>query len=253
VGGVWGFKSHKILKFCQIWVEFPVPWNIIFNIVIRIWVSFICKLSGTPDYRDTAPRSPSSLPSLLNQICWNTPPPRKYSWIRHWTGPNRLWVLLDFHSHIFQGSRHVSLVRSLDLNSTRLYPQTIFPVLISVRGWVDNRKLLRKEGLRQLKFPTTSSGNKHHNLPAFGAVIQTSYWVINCKQERNCLVFRTTKHTYIHTYIHSHVNNNNNNNNNIIIIFIYCKWVVTRWQWLLYTYFLTLLINLLREGYMRSM
>jgi hypothetical protein len=39
----------------------------------------------------------------------------------------------------------------------------------------------------------------------------------------------------------------------IIIIFIYCKLVVTRWQWLLYTYFLTLLINLLREGYMISM
>jgi hypothetical protein len=39
----------------------------------------------------------------------------------------------------------------------------------------------------------------------------------------------------------------------IIIIFIYCIWVVTRWQWLLYTYFLTLIINLLREGHMRSM
>jgi hypothetical protein len=39
----------------------------------------------------------------------------------------------------------------------------------------------------------------------------------------------------------------------IIIIFIYCKWVVTRWQWLLNTYFLTLIINLLRDGHMRSM
>jgi hypothetical protein len=26
-------------------------------------------------------------------------------------------------------------------------------------------------------------------------------------------------------------NNNNNNNNNI---FIYCNWIVTRWQWLFY-------------------
>jgi hypothetical protein len=39
----------------------------------------------------------------------------------------------------------------------------------------------------------------------------------------------------------------------IIIIFIYCKWVVTWWQRLLYTYFLTLIINLLREGHIRSM
>ena len=30
--------------------------------------------------------------------------------------------------------------------------------------------------------------------------------------------------------------NNNNNNKIIIIIFIYCNWVVTRWQWLFYTY-----------------
>jgi hypothetical protein len=37
----------------------------------------------------------------------------------------------------------------------------------------------------------------------------------------------------------------------IITIFIYCKWVVTRWQWLFYTYFLTLLINLLREGLLK--
>ena len=28
------------------------------------------------------------------------------------------------------------------------------------------------------------------------------------------------------------INNNNNNNNNNI--FIYCSWVVTRWQWLFY-------------------
>jgi hypothetical protein len=34
------------------------------NNVIRIWVSFICKLSGTPDYGATAPRSPFYLPSI---------------------------------------------------------------------------------------------------------------------------------------------------------------------------------------------
>ena len=40
---------------------------------------------------------------------------------------------------------------------------------------------------------------------------------------------------YLHLCI-KRTNNNNNNNNNIIIIiiFIYCNWVVTRWQWLFY-------------------
>jgi hypothetical protein len=44
------------------------------NNLIRIWVSLICKLSGTPDYGATAPRSPFSLPSVLNWIYWT---PRK--------------------------------------------------------------------------------------------------------------------------------------------------------------------------------
>jgi hypothetical protein len=42
----------------------------------------------------------------------------------------------------------------------------------------------------------------------------------------------------------------------VIIIFIYCNWVVTRWQWLFDTntkHEIGLLLNLRREGYMRSM
>jgi hypothetical protein len=42
----------------------------------------------------------------------------------------------------------------------------------------------------------------------------------------------------------------------LIIIFINCNWVVTRWQWLFNTYTkyeIGLLLNLRREGYMRSM
>jgi hypothetical protein len=42
----------------------------------------------------------------------------------------------------------------------------------------------------------------------------------------------------------------------IIIIFINCNWVVTRWQWLFNTYTkheIGFLLNLRREGYMRSM
>jgi hypothetical protein len=45
------------------------------NNLTRIRVSLICILSGTLDQGATAPRSPFSVPSVLNWICW-TPLPR---------------------------------------------------------------------------------------------------------------------------------------------------------------------------------
>jgi hypothetical protein len=50
-----------------------MKWNFLYQITAA---------SRTSDERTTAPRSPSSLSSVLNSICW-PPPPEQNSWVRH--------------------------------------------------------------------------------------------------------------------------------------------------------------------------
>ena len=90
---------------------------------------------------------------------------------------DRPWGFQEVEAPRFQDNRHMKVVRLSAIRTGRLFPpQEIFVVLVSLRGWVETRAIVRQEGLCEWNIKNDTTGNRTRDLPTCRAVPQpTAY------------------------------------------------------------------------------